>query len=255
MELLIDWLMQPLGMVSLGLLLTIVLWLCGPSWTRWSGGCLILSCCMLWVFSAPVTANALVRLMESPPPNNTSACGSVAADVPVIILGASLDAYTRSNNPYEVLSHDSLIRTLRAVDLDSGQTIFYVLGGGSTSRKLSDFMAQVLQDGGIPEQRIVKESDSLSTLENAINLTQLLPEARAYPIVLVTSALHLKRAQGTFEAQGFNVECAVGVASLYSVSAGWVGYLPHIDSLHKSTLAWREWLATQLYYWRGYSVR
>lgn len=257
MSLLLDWFVQPLGLIFTALLLG-QLGLLRASVPLLARLALLLGTLGLWVSAAPVTANALVRKLETPlilPAADACASlypqGTVAA--PVVILGAGLDAYVASDNPYEVLTRESLLRTLGALAYDYNDNRFYLLGGGQTSRKLSDFMAQVLIDRGIDESRIIRDTNSRSTRDNARQLTLLVP-ADAVPAILVTSHLHMNRAIAVFRAEGFQV-CPAAVDSLYSVSAGWVGYLPSIDSLVKSTHAWRELLATLWYRWRGAGVR
>lgn len=248
-----DWFLQPLSLAFV-LLLVGQLWL----WRQrpvpiLAVASLLAGSCLLWIASAPLTANGFVGEIETPDHYRAGACELISNRSPVVVLGAGLDAYVDSDNPYEVLDRDTLMRTLRATTLDSGSQTFYLLGGGQTSRKLSNFMAIIMTQQGVDSDRIITESESKSTLDNARHLTRLLPPSDAATIMLVTSALHANRASATFRTQGYSV-CPVPVDPLYSVSAGWVGLMPHIDGLSKSTRAWREWLATRLYEWRGYTV-
>jgi uncharacterized SAM-binding protein YcdF (DUF218 family) len=219
--------------------------------------CLLTGFVLLWVSSAPVTANALVRILEAPDSPVDSVCTSIHAAgsraAPVVVLGGALDAYTDSDNPYEVLSRESLRRTLHATQLAHDENRFYLLGGGQTSRKLSNFMARVLVVRGMAPERIVSETRSLSTRENARALSTLLDPAIAGPVILVSSRLHMNRAMATFRAEGFRI-CPADVGSLYSRSAGWVGFLPYIQPLVKTTAAWRELLASLLFSWRTDSM-
>ncbi len=206
----------------------------------------------LWVCSAPLTSNSLVKLMESPRYAVPVTCessddaGNLTAHSAIVVLGADLDAYVESDNPYRVLSRDSLIRTLHAASLDTGNNQFYVMGGGQTSRKLGNFMAPVLIDQGVSDANIVRDLLSQSTQTNAERLLELRSSVISTPITLVTSSLHMNRAVDIFSAHGFIV-CPSASSTLYSVSAGWVGLLPYIAGLNKTTLAFRELLATIKY--------
>lgn len=175
-----------------------------------------------------------------------SCTSRVTSTTPVVVLGGALRAYISSENPYEVLSSDTLQRTLHAAKLDNGENPFYVLGGGTTHRKLAHYMELVLTEHGIDSTRITKEQRSLSTMGNARELSEVLPPSFTPVIIMVTSQLHLKRAESVFLSLGYSV-CPVGVGSLYAPSAGWAGWLPHVEPLLKSTLAWRELLASNWY--------
>lgn len=250
MPLLLDWFLQPLGLVFCGLVI-------GQLWLLWVPkvpvllrACLAGATLLLWLGSAPLSANALVGRLEQPSRHATETCDALAVskatDTPVVVLGEDLDAYVASDNPYEVLSNESLMRTRHALSLDTGSSRYYLMGGGQTSRKLSDFMARVIIDQGVNEARVVRDTISLSTRENAQQLAAMLQPDSTRSIILVTSALHMNRSVSIFADHGFS-SCPSPSGSLYSVSAGWVGLLPYIGSLSKTTAAWRELLATIKY--------
>lgn len=252
MPLLIDWFVQPLGLFFFALLMCLIMSLKAHGVSGLQSILLFGSALFLWVCSAPLTSNALVKLMESPrytvpaECNSTDGAGHMTAHSVIVVLGADLDAYVDSDNPYRVLSRDSLIRTMHAASLDSGNSQFYVMGGGQTYRKLGNFMAPVLIDQGVPDANIVRDLLSQSTQTNAEHLLELRSSVVSTPITLVTSSLHMNRAVDIFGDEGFNV-CPSASSSLYSVSAGWVGLLPYIAGLNKTTLAFRELLATLKY--------
>ena len=252
MPVVVEWFVQPLGLVFVSLLIGLVL----VSGARGMSGLqrivLIGSTFFLWVCSAPLPANTLMKWMETPSYSVPASCsGSGKQSDPathsmIVVLGADLDAHVESDNPYRVLSQDSLIRTLHAASLDSGSNRFFLMGGGQTSRKLSDFMAMVLAEQGVPDTRIVRDRLSRSTQQNAERLLELLSSDTSVPITLVTSSLHMNRAVQIFEDHGFIV-CPSSSASLYSAPVGVVGLLPYITALNKTTLAFRELLATLKY--------
>ena len=250
MPLLLDWFLQPLGLVFSGLLMG-QLWLFRvPQVPALLRVCLAGATLLLWLCSAPLSSNALVGRLEQPSRQSTEHCDVLNArqitDAPVVVLGEDLDAYVASENPYEVLSNETLMRTRHALSLDTDSRRFYLMGGGQTSRKLSDFMARILIDQGVDEARIERDTDSLSTVANAQQLATMLEPESTGSIILVTSALHMNRSVAIFADHGFS-SCPSPSGSLYSVSAGWVGLLPYIDGLSKSTAAWRELLATIRY--------
>ena len=252
MPLLLEWLVQPLTLVFLAFLL-IQLWLLFvPAVPKLLKLFYAIALGTLWLCSAPLTANALVLKIEARGYKEGNVCNITEllagpGRAPVVVLGADLDAYVESDNPYEVLTAETITRTFHAATLNTGTNEFFLLGGGTTPRKLSDFMAQVLIAEGVDDERITRERISLTTKENAEQLALILTPDASSPVILVTSALHMSRAMDIFEDAGFNT-CPSPAHSLYSVSAGPVGLLPYITSLDKTTQAWRELLATLKYH-------
>ncbi|MBI4858013.1 MAG: YdcF family protein [Acetobacterium woodii] len=72
---------------------------------------------------------------------------------------------------------------------------FLVLSGKSESEVMRDLALKI----GIPEDRIIIESRSNNTMEHAIELRRLFPQARRMRIGVVTSALHMPRAIRSFK--------------------------------------------------------
>ena len=66
-------------------------------------------------------------------------------------------------------------------------------------------MRALLVDLGVPPGRIVLEERSRNTRENAEFTAGLLKEYRVQRVLLVTSALHMRRAVGEFERAGVDV--------------------------------------------------
>jgi len=204
---------------------------------------------MVFTFSMPSFANALVFRLENAR-QNPAVC-SVTQDAPVVVLGGGIDLYVPSQSPYEILSQDSLIRTLRAPEFATENSHYYLLGGGNAEHTLAANMKKVLVDLGIDSTNITLENSSKSTYENAQALVNLLPPTESQTITLVTSRMHVKRASATFEKLGYRV-CHVRVDEVYSVPAPPVSLLPYLSGLNKSTLAMHEWMALMVYRLKGY---
>ena len=86
-----------------------------------------------------------------------------------------------------------------------------VVSGGQAfdtgaNRNEADAMADLLIELGIPSERIIRESNSRTTAENA-SLAEL-PASNGRPWLLVTSAFHMPRAMGTFRKAGHEVIAA-----------------------------------------------
>jgi len=248
----VDWAIQPLGIVAVLLLVTLVALARRGAGNVPAGLAALSATLVLWLAASPVPANALLARLEiessgAPECRRMLALADPSATpLPMAIPGGGMDAWRDSDNAYELLHEDSLRRVERAVDLARPGTRFHVLGGGDNGHSLADLMAVLLHDRGVSDARIVREPTSRSTRENARALAALLPPAAHPTIHLVTSELHLARATRAFERVGYAV-CGTRIGSIAAPSVGlvdWLPWLPWLSALERGTFAWRELLAT-----------
>jgi uncharacterized SAM-binding protein YcdF (DUF218 family) len=114
-------------------------------------------------------------------------------------------------------------------------------------------MAQLLDEWNIPATAIQIESGSINTRENAIRSYQILAPKGIKRILLVTSAMHMPRAAGTFRKAGFEV-----IAVPADFRTGWgesnmlEKLLPSANNLIASDAALHEWLGITIYRLRGW---
>lgn len=249
-EPLLQWALQPLSWALLAWTVSLLAGIGGRR-VRWRQMAFVLGaigCTLLWLLSTPRLSNALALWAERAPLATTCAASTSSsatrASWPIVVPGAGLNAWLDSEEPFQLLDRDSVSRTLRALQLDQGNTAFYVLGGGDNGHTVAGLMARVLRRAGVAPERIVEERGSRSTHENASMLRPLLPTDR--PIRLVSSALHLPRARASFERAGYRV-CTVSSGTLHSPSAGLVGWLPWLTGLTRSSEVARESFARLLY--------
>jgi uncharacterized SAM-binding protein YcdF (DUF218 family) len=127
----------------------------------------------------------------------------------------------------------------------AGKAGLIVLSGGITSHtgEVSEAaaMAVVLRDLGVPEAFMLLEEESLNTRENAENAGKLLSGPGVDQILLVTSAMHMARAELEFRRQGFAVTAAPTDYSIEPLT-GWRNYLPSTAALDGNASAFKEWL-------------
>ena len=90
-----------------------------------------------------------------------------------------------------------------------------------------------LERGGVPSEKILCESRSLSTFENAWYCQPLLRVLGARRITLVTCDFHIERAKRTFE------RCGIEVTPLPAPS-------PTPSSTRRIALSLREWASGSL---------
>jgi uncharacterized SAM-binding protein YcdF (DUF218 family) len=102
-------------------------------------------------------------------------------------------------------------------------------------------MRAFMHDLGVPDNAMVLEEQSVNTRQNAHHTAALLRERGMTQIVLVTSALHMRRSALLFEAQGLKVTPAA-TDHEYRVYPLWRRLLPDADALDGSGRAMKEWV-------------
>jgi uncharacterized SAM-binding protein YcdF (DUF218 family) len=150
----------------------------------------------------------------------------------------------------------------------SGQTAANALEGARVSRLLADpvilasggrsdpdsnvaeseVVAAALEALRIPASRIVLESTSGTTYEQAVNLAAWLRAHGRPPFVLVTAPEHMRRAAGVFRAVGMPPDALSAPASEVDSPA----WQPSLPALARSESALYEYVAWCFYRWRGW---
>lgn len=160
---------------------------------------------LLWALATPAIAGLMVRSFEAREVLDLTR--PVAADAIVILGGGTRRHAPEYGGPapnqltLQRLAYGA--RVARATGLP-----VLVTGGGSEGAAMAEFLRRDF----MLEPRWVEES-ARNTHENARFSAQLLRESGVRRVVLVTSALHMRRAAGEFEAQGLEVVAApVGVS-------------------------------------------
>jgi len=197
----------------------------------------------------PISSLILLPLENRFPP----APADMPAPTGIIVLGGAIDPGVSTARGHTAMT-DSGERQLEAAALalryPNAKLVF--TGGPNPFLHGSGTEAQfaVSQWGslGIPVDRVIAESASRNTYENAIltrNLVQPNPGERW---LLVTSAFHMPRSMGIFRKAGFPVEA-------YPVDYRTEGNLWRLrpmrevsDGLHRFDLAVREWVGLAGYY-------
>jgi uncharacterized SAM-binding protein YcdF (DUF218 family) len=138
-----------------------------------------------------------------------------------------------------------------------GQADYLLIAGGS-----GDLFDQSVSEAlilerfairlGVPADRILVDTTSRNTHENAVQAWRLLREARLSNVILVTSAFHMPRSMGCFRKVGLHPRP-------YPVDfrGRWgeydpLSWLPRVSNLQSSTTAIREYVGLIMYWFRGY---
>jgi uncharacterized SAM-binding protein YcdF (DUF218 family) len=196
--------------------------------------------------------NALMLPLEERFPQWEPARGEPSG---IIVLGGAVNT-TRSIARNQVSLGEAAERITSAVELARKYpTARIVFSGGSgeltSGPPESAFAVRFFEGLGVPRHRIALETQSRNTAENAAFTRQLVAPKPDDRWLLITSAMHMPRAVGSFRRVGFPVEA-------YPVdyqTAGWEDFwtLPSslMDGIGRTDTAVHEWLGLFIYWITG----
>jgi uncharacterized SAM-binding protein YcdF (DUF218 family) len=205
-----------------------------------------------WLLTSPAGADALARsLATGVQPLQTAADAKGATAV--VLLGAGSFNERAGGLRLSYVTHGSALRALETA------RVYHLLGdplvivsGGVTDKNAgaapeSEAYRSAMLALGVPDMRIVNESESHSTHDQAVVLARMLRERHIDRFVLVTSPMHMGRSLATFAAQGlFPVPSP---APLYADRAREpLMLVPNDTSFEVGNGAIYEWVA-RVYYW------
>lgn len=179
-----------------------------------------------------------------------------SAPAGIIVLGGVIDPIISSARGGVELS-DSAERVTTGIELarryPNAKLVFS--GGDSDPRNPieADYAVRLFRNLGVPGERLIAETRSRSTAENAQFTKERVAPKPAQHWILVTSAMHMPRAIGAFRKVGFPVEPypvdyrTSGPGDLWHVSDSLMGGLTRTDA------AVHEWIGLLVYWWTGRS--
>ncbi|HEY9131301.1 MAG TPA: YdcF family protein [Dyella sp.] len=124
-------------------------------------------------------------------------------------------------------------------------TVLLVSGADQASK-----MADRLTRRGVPAAALLVEDTSINTRENAVHSAILLRQKNLQSILLVTSGIHMPRAQASFARQGLNVIAAPTPDGYIGAANSW---WPRRAALTVTAQCLREHLGLWVYRWRGWT--
>ena len=237
----ITFLIAPLGTALLAWTVAAVLSLRGRK--RSAQVLAVLAFVWLWCWSTPLASHWIRGQLEaSYPPLPLAAVPAAQA---VVVLGGTMDP-SDALRPWPNLGQ-AADRVWHASRLfASGKAPVVMLSGGSDLTQASEpealSMRQFMLDLGVPAAALLTEELSRNTRQNAEMSAKLLSERGIHKILLVTSALHMRRAVKLFEQQGLEVH-AVATDHEVGTSNGRWPWLPDANSLDGSARAFKEIVA------------
>lgn len=124
-----------------------------------------------------------------------------------IVLGGGMVTLDKEND--RLIFRENTDRILQALELyQTGKIKKIIFSGGSGSLVFKDMLEAVLLKRyftgiGIPDSNIMMDSTSNNTYYNAVNCAKIIKmHCGKGKYLLITSALHMKRAEACFENQG-----------------------------------------------------
>ncbi|MCX7999084.1 MAG: YdcF family protein, partial [Leptospiraceae bacterium] len=208
---------------------------------------------LLCFFSSfPVSQKLIFDLENEYPPVSIESLPET--DV-IVVLGGMINPLSYYEKAELLSSADRL--TDAAILWKKKKADFIIFSGGSgilfqEDATESKHAKKILISLGIPKEKIILESKSRNTFENAIYVSKILEQRKWKKVLLITSAFHMKRALGCFQKLGIDViPYPTDYRTLQRVW-NWDTFLPSIGALETSTIAIKEWLGILAYQWSGY---
>lgn len=129
----------------------------------------------------------------------------------VIVLGGATSAAYLAAEHAQPLLNDAAERMTTAVALHRRNPKLHIIFTGGEGRLLTSGPSEAqrarhfFSTMGLPIETMVWEDQSRNTFENAVLTAQLPHMDKQRPWLLLTSAWHMPRSMGVFQAQGWNV--------------------------------------------------
>jgi uncharacterized SAM-binding protein YcdF (DUF218 family) len=174
----------------------------------------------------------------------------------VVVLGGGIEQLKAGSLALAYPSEASVLRVLEGARVFRllGGLPFVVASGGTTiegqQAAEGTVMAEALFTLQVPRERILVEDVSLTTYEQAWNVTRLLKSRGIDRFVLVTSPTHMRRSVAAFRAQHADVVPSVAAPSR---ERRWKPpfFMPNEDSFQISRSAVYDYVAIAYYWARG----
>ena len=211
--------------------------------------------------STPAGAGLMARTLSSGYRPIQTAAEAGGAQL-VVVLGGGSNNLRAHGRQISTVTMDAGLRVLEAArlfELLKGPAVEgpeIIASGGVTEHDAAAApeaaaLRRALLDAGIPENRIVLESESKNTRDEVVIVKRMLAERRVTSFVLVTSPLHMRRSMLAFEQQGMRPipSPALLVPEVANPRPAW---LPSSLWLGIADDAIYEWLARGWYWWNGW---
>lgn len=217
---------------------------------------LLLGMGLLYVFSNEYLVNEVLAWWERPP---TTVSGAEAPyDVAIVLTGGIINE--RRQLPGRVLFDRGADRLLQPLQLyRHGQVRKILISGGTfeidtlAQAEREAAAQQFLIDCGVKQDDIIWEHRSRNTRENAVNSAKILKER--FPnqrYLLITSAFHMRRAEGCFQKAGVRFKAYPADIRSGDRTFRFDLLFPKEEALGTTYFLVREWIGYLAYRVMGY---
>lgn len=213
----------------------------------------------LLIVYLPASINGIARLASAPLRDSfhTFRISDAPAEPrAIVVLGAgarTVHGYEQRIGVMTLVGAARVLEAARVFQLLGGLSV--VSSGGAPEGEAmipeSEVMRRGLLELGVPDSRIVLESESKVTRDEAIFTAQLLRDRGITSCILVTSDTHMRRALGTFRRAGLNAVPAIALDPIGFASRRrrWV---PTQQALEFSQEVLHEYIGLAWYRLRGW---
>jgi uncharacterized SAM-binding protein YcdF (DUF218 family) len=222
--------------------------------TRLAAACFTAAGLVLWGFSTPAVADRLASALERQA--TAAPLSSLPRADAILVLGGTMKPALPPREFAEV--SDPADRVLHAARLfHAGKAPLVLLSGGrlpwqTRGASEAESMATLLETLGVPRSAILREDASANTYENCVHSSQILAGLGLRRVLLVTSALHMRRALATCRGAGLEVQPAPTDYWVVDEELSALDFTPSVEALLLSHLVVHEWLGTTAYRLRGW---
>ncbi len=227
-----------------------------PMLARWARRWLAAVVMAYWLISCPAGASLLARTLTADHRPIASADEAPGVRAVVLLSGGSRTVRAAGGR-LPMLTSPSALRALETARVYRllGDPLVIVAGG------VTDTGAQALSEAeairgaivalGVPPGRVILETESRNTREEAVALKRFLAERRIDRFVIVTSPVHMGRALAAFAVEG--LQPVPSAAPLYpDRTERPFALTPNDVSLEVGNAVIYEWCARGYYWWRGW---
>lgn len=223
---------------------------------RVAGKVLLAAAALVWVSALPLVGFGLLGALENPY-RLVEGSETPSADC-AVVLGGMVSKI--SENGENVVFNDAVARYEKALEImrQGGARLLIVSSGGlptgSAGLTEAEIVRNLLVAQGIDARRLIAETRSRNTRENALYSAEILAAEGCDAPLLITSALHMPRAEAAFRRVGVAVvPVATGFQSRPSDGWGLASLVPSLEALKATQSALREWMGRLAYWARGWN--
>jgi uncharacterized SAM-binding protein YcdF (DUF218 family) len=234
----------PLGM-GISFILTSFVFLRGGR-RRIAGLMLLFSVIVLWGASTRTAAEFVMRSLEYHYPP-VAVQDTPEAEAIVLLGGMTRGVVPGTGLTDLSASVDRIVHAARL--FKAGKAPFIILSGGNAPGYQSgaEAMADILKLMDVPAEKMLLETRSKNTQQNAIYSQKICQKKGISKILLVTSASHMRRAEAIFTGIGVSVVPAATDYQLVERAPSVLDWLPRAGYLAMTTKGIKEYIGYWVY--------